>query len=290
VDVAVDEHPLPSINRYMIVADRIMIEGAAPSIRVKHAPGLQRTQSLTRAIALLRAAATHPGGASTAALARAAGLPVATAARLLATLADAGFVERTASGEGWVLGGELVRLARGADPHLNLVERARPLTERLADAAGESAMLAVPRVPVGAEVLVQIDAPRLLGATNWVGRRFPLHASASGKLALAELSEEELAAWISRERLERYTDHTITDPGELRAELARVRRRGYAELADELEEGLAAIAAAVRTSGGALAAMIGVSGPSFRLTPERRAELVPHILDAAGELVHGSVY
>jgi DNA-binding IclR family transcriptional regulator len=40
----------------------------------------------------------------------------------------------------------------------------------------------------------------------------------------------------------------------------------------------------VRTSGGALAAMIGVSGPSFRLTRRRRAELVPYILDAATEL------
>jgi DNA-binding IclR family transcriptional regulator len=251
---------------------------------MSHAPSLQRTQSLTRAITLLRAAAATQGGASTAALARAAGLPVATAARLLATLSDAGFVERTVTDEGWVLGGELVRLARDADPHITLVNRARPLMERLAETAGESAMLAVPCVPVGVEVLLQIDAPRLLGATNWVGRTFPLHASASGKVALAELSDADLAAWISREGLQRYTDHTITDFAELRAELAGVRRRGYAELADELEDGLAAIAAVVRTSGGALAAMIGVSGPSFRLTGKRRAELVPHILDAASEL------
>jgi DNA-binding IclR family transcriptional regulator len=251
---------------------------------MSHAPGLQRTQSLTRAITLLRAAAANQGGASTAALARAASLPVATAARLLATLSDAGFVERTVTDDGWVLGGEFVRLARGADPNLTLVDRARPLMERLAETAGESAMLAVARVPVGVEVLLQIDAPRLLGATNWVGRTFPLHASASGKVALAELSDADLAAWISREGLPRYTDHTITDPTELRAELGRARRRRYAELADELEEGLAAIAAAVRTSGGALAAMIGVSGPSFRLTRRRRAELVPHILHAASEL------
>jgi DNA-binding IclR family transcriptional regulator len=253
-------------------------------IDMTHAPSLQRTQSLTRAITLLRAAAANQGGASTAALARAASLPVATAARLLATLSDAGFVERTVTDDGWVLGGEFVRLARGADPHPTLVDRARPLIERLAETAGESAMLAVPRVPAGVEVLIQIDAPRLLGATNWVGRTFPLHASASGKVALAELSDADLAAWISREGLPRYTDHTITDPTELRAELGRARRRRYAELADELEEGLAAIAAAVRTSGGALAAMIGVSGPSFRLTRRRRAELVPHILDAASEL------
>jgi IclR family acetate operon transcriptional repressor len=258
-----------------------MIEDSATA---RHAPAIQRTQSLARAIALLRIAAARPEGAPTAALARAADLPVATAARLLATLADAGFVERTAADDGWVLGRELIRLVSGADPDRVLVARARPLVEELAETTGESAMLAVPRTPVGADVLLQVDTPRFVGATNWVGRAFPLHASASGKLVLAELSEDALTAWTAHHPLDPYTDHTITDPLALRRELERVRRRGYAELADELEDGLAAIAAAVRSPEGTLVAIVGVSGPSFRLGPERRAEVLRPIRDAAAEL------
>jgi DNA-binding IclR family transcriptional regulator len=95
------------------------IEPAAGSGRNQvHAPGLPRAQSLTRAAALVRAvgeAATGGGGATTAALARTCGLPVATAARLLATLSDEGFVERTPDGAAWTLGLPLVRLARAAD-------------------------------------------------------------------------------------------------------------------------------------------------------------------------------
>jgi DNA-binding IclR family transcriptional regulator len=258
-----------------------MIEGSAS---MRHAPAIQRTQSLARAITLLRIVAARPEGAPTAALARAAGLPVATAARLLATFADAGFVERTAADDGWVLGRELIRLVSGVDPDRLLEARARPLLEGLAEATGESGMLAVPRPPVGADVLVQVDTPRFVGATNWVGRPFPLHASAAGKLVLAELSDDALAAWTAHHPLDRYTDHTITDPLALHGELERVRRRGYAELADELEDGLAAIAAPVRSSEGALVAIIGVSGPSFRLGHERRAEVLPRILEAASEL------
>jgi DNA-binding IclR family transcriptional regulator len=258
-----------------------MIEGSAT---MRHAPAIQRTQSLARAIALLRIAAARPEGAPTAALARAADLPVATAARLLATLADAGFVERTAADDGWVLGRELIRLVSGADPDRTLVARARPLMEGLAETSGESAMLAVPRPPVGADVLLQVDTPRFVGATNWVGRAFPLHASVSGKLVLAELSDDALAAWTAHHPLDRYTDHTITDPVELRGELEGVRRRGYAELADELEEGLAAIGVPVRSPEGTLVAIVGVSGPSFRLGPRRRAEVLPPIRDAADEL------
>jgi IclR family transcriptional regulator, acetate operon repressor len=258
-----------------------MIEGPATA---RHAPAIQRTQSLARAITLLRLAAARPAGTPTAALARAADLPVATAARLLATLADAGFVERTAADDGWVLGRELIRLVSAADPDRVLVARARPVVEELAEATGESAMLGVPRPPAGADVLVQVDTPRFVGATNWVGRPFPVHASASGKLVLAELSDDALAAWASHQRLERYTDQTITDLVALRGELERVRRQGYAELADELEDGLAAIALPVRSSGGALVAIVGLSGPSFRLTAERRAEVLPRIRDAADRL------
>ena len=97
-----------------------------------HAPGLPRAQSLTRAAALVRAVGEAaagdgrgPGGATTAALARTCDLPVATAARLLATLSDEGFVERTPDGAGWTLGLPLVRLARAADPDRALVARER---------------------------------------------------------------------------------------------------------------------------------------------------------------------
>src|SRR3954449_8189624 len=90
------------------------IEAGAGTPR-KHAPGLPRAQSLTRAAALVRAVGAAAGdGASTAALARACGLPVATAARLLATLHDEGFVERTPNGARWTLRLPLVPLARTA--------------------------------------------------------------------------------------------------------------------------------------------------------------------------------
>src|SRR3954468_23874368 len=96
------------------------IESGPPGAR-KHAPGLPRAQSLSRAAALVRAvgasAAARPGDATTAALARRCALPVATAARLLATLSDEGFVERTADGAGWALGLPLVPLAGAAQPH-----------------------------------------------------------------------------------------------------------------------------------------------------------------------------
>lgn len=238
-----------------------------------------RTQSLTRAITLLRAIEHHPHGISTAELARTADLAPATAGRLLATLHDASFVDRTRGG--WIIGTELVRLAQRANPDRALIRRAQPLLEELAATARESAMLGVARPGPSVEVIAQADGPRLLGVTNWVGRTIELHASAAGKLVLAELSDPALDGWIRRERPRRLTDRTIVGRAALHAEIDRVRKRGWAELDGESEIGLSSIAVAVREPNGTLGAILGYSGPTERLD---RSALLEPLLRAADRL------
>lgn len=247
-------------------------------------PGTPRTQSLARAISLLHAIAERPAGSSASELARVTELPRSTAARTLRTLADFGFVEETAAGSDWVLGHELVRLARAADPNRRLVEAAHPALSWLRDETGESAAFAVPRGPAGMDILLQLDPERHIGVANWVGTDVPLHASSAGKLVLARLDASEVDAWIRAKPLAPFTEKTITDAHVLRTELARVRRQGWAELVDELEEGLASISAPVHSPHGDVVGMVGVSGPTFRLTKSRRRALLPTLRAAATEI------
>jgi DNA-binding IclR family transcriptional regulator len=257
--------------------------GAVAGRKPVHAPGLPRAQSLTRAAALVRATGAA-GEATTAELARACALPVATAARLLATLADEGFVERTVDGARWTIGLPLVRLARAADPDRGLIAAARPVLEELAALAGDSAALAVARPGPAMDVIAQANGPGLLGVSDWVGHEFPLHASAPGKLVLAELDDAALAEWVARSAPVRFTRRTITSLRGLRAELATIRRQGYAELDDELEPELSSLAVTVRGAHGAALGFIGVSGPSGRLDPRRRRALVEPMRAAADRL------
>ena len=240
-----------------------------------------RTKSLGRAVGLLHAVAARPEGSSAAELARATGLPRSTVTRTLSTLADAGLVERPGA---WVLGYELVRLARTADPYRPLVEAARGVLACVRDETGESALLAVSRGRPGIEIVLQLDPDRHVGVANWVGVEVPLHASAAGKLALAELTPVELEVSLAEHPLTRFTPSTMTDPAILQRELKQCRRRGWAELVDELEEGHAALAAAVRSADGTLRAAVGISGPTFRLGRASRRALVPLLQTAAAEL------
>ena len=159
---------------------------------------------------------------------------------------------------------------------------AQPVLAELAAAAKESAMLGVPRGRARVVVIAQADGPRLLGITNWVGRPIDdLHASAAGKLLLAELDDRAVTAWIRRAKPRRLTSRTISAPGALLEELGRVRDQGWAEIDGESEAGLASVAVPVRAAGGELVGMIGYSGPSERLD---RAALVAPLRAAATAL------
>lgn len=243
--------------------------------------GIPRTRSLGRAVAVLRAVAARPGS-SASELARTSALPRSTVTRTLRTLADAGMVEEGRGG--WVIGDELIRIAHAADPDRRLLEAAGPALERLRDETGESALLAVPRGRPGLRIVLQVDPSRHVGVANWVGVDVPLHASAAGKLVLAELDDAQLDAWLDHTKLAAFTSSTIANETELRAELERVRRQAYAELANELEDGHASIAVPVRGADGALIAALGISGPTFRLGRTRRRQLLPVLHAVANDL------
>lgn len=226
-----------------------------------------RVRSVDRAISILQLLAQH-GEARVTDLALALGTHKSTVARVLATLEARGLVEQDGERGRYRLAYGVVELARGVvsrRPELALL--ARSICERLAEQTGETVNLAV----VEDDAVVSID--QVLGtatvrSVNWVGQRTPLHATAAGKVLLA-FGE---AAWRDRvlaSELQRFTPATIVDREGLARALEEVRRRGYSSTRDEHEPGLSAVGAPIRAIDGSVIAAVTVSGPSFRLPPER---------------------
>ena len=119
---------------------------------------------------------------------------------------------------------------------------------------------------------------------NWVGQHIPLHATSNGKVLLAWLPEAELDELLGN--LPALTGATITTKPRFKRELAVVRDQGYAVAVDELEVGLTAIAAPVRNAHGDVVCSMSLSGPTFRLPPERVGEVTPLLVETADELSH----
>lgn len=247
--------------------------------------GAKANRSIEKAVALLRAAARTPEGATVTTLARDVGIPRATASRLLATLQSQGLVQRVPDNDRYTLGYELGRLGRAVDLNRGLVLATRATLERLAAEFRETVTIAVPRPGPSYEVICQIDAPRAMRLHDWFVDPQPLHATSTGKLVLAECTGPELDE-VLRGGLTRYAAATIVDPELLRAELARVRRQDWAQMIDELEDGLTGVSVPLRDDRGGLTAAIGITGPTQRMSFRERARAVKALRAAVARL-HG---
>lgn len=241
--------------------------------------GTPLNQSVVKAISLLRAAADGDG-VTVSALARASGIPRATALRLVNTLEHEGFVVRAPSDDRVYLGPELLRLASGTDVPSLLTDVAKPVLADLAETVRETVTLSVRAADGGLDLIEQVDAPHQLRPRSWLGQRFPLHCSATGKLLLAAMNADQLREVLAGP-LVRYTPATITDPQELATEIARVRAGRYAIARDEEEEGLTGVGVGVYDRSGELLAVVTAAGPTQRLDRLRGQDSLVQLLQAA---------
>lgn len=240
-------------------------------------------RSVERAIAILDLLADG-GERSGADLSRELGVHRSTALRLLGTLARHALVERDEKSGRYRLGRRLQQLASVVSGEFDLRSEARPVCDRLSRAAGETVTLDV----LAGDMIVPIEQATestSVVSVNWLGRRTPAHCTASGKAILA-FSPQSVRDRILARRLEASTPHTVTDRGEIEAQLDAVRVAGVAVTYEELELGLDAIAAPVFGPTGEVVAALDVSGPSHRLRAEGRTELVQLVRAGAADLSH----
>lgn len=118
-----------------------------------------------------------------------------------------------------------------------------------------------------------------------MGKEVVLHATATGKVWLATLPEEEAVRLVRRQGFLPQTPATIKTTESLVAELARVRARGYGTVVDEAEVGILAVAAAIwapRTDGTrSVVGTVSVAGPAPRVTAGRLDEWANEVIRAA---------
>jgi DNA-binding IclR family transcriptional regulator len=208
-------------------------------------------------------------------IARRAALPLTTTHRLVGELCASGALERDDDGT-YRIGLRLWEIASLAPRGVPLREAALPFLEDLYEVTHENVQLGVRE---GHEVLYieRIAGRQAVGVLTRVGGRFPLHASGIGVVLLAH-APEAVQVEVLGGPLQRFTDHTITDPDRLRRILAQIRRDGVAVSDRQVTDDAVSVAAPIFDAGGAVLAALSIVSKADETDPAR---LVPAIRAAA---------
>ena len=236
------------------------------------------TQSVTRAINLLKMFSDTQPEWNLCDLARAAELNKTTAYRLLTALERAGMLARNGHTGAYRLGPETIALGGRALRSNDLRSAGHAELEALARIAGEAATL---EVLTGDQVLIVEEVPASYLVAPWqsIGTRYPAHATSTGKLLLAFLPEAERRAAL-QQPLRRLTDKTITDPDEMERQSAAIRAQGHAVAFEELEPDFVAVSAPVHNHDGQVVAAVSIGGPVTRLNAARLPEVIGMVTQA----------
>ena len=240
-------------------------------------------QSLDRGITVLLAFdAEHPEP-SLAELAQLTGFSRPAVRRFLITLERMGYVCNNGAGR-WSLTPRVLSIGQHYTETHALIELAQPHLLSLAERTSESASLATLD---GDEVVYVARVPvrRIMSINVSVGTRVPAHATSMGRVLLAWAPPVVVDEVLTGRPLRAVTPNTLTDLGDVRAELSRVRAQGWSIVSEELEIGLLSASAPVRDRSGEVVAALASSTSVGRSDAETlRRDVVPLLVDAADRL------
>ena len=194
------------------------------------------------------------------------GLGISTTYRLLGTLKYKNYIERNPQNLKYKLGCEFLnKVFLVSNDESNIIKKSMPYLERLRDFTKESISLAVLD---GANIvyIAKVDSYEVLRINIEVGKKFPAHKTALGKVLLANLSPTQFNRLFDKDKL------IISDPcfdlniSEFKQYLEEVKEEGIAFDDEEATPGIRCIAAPIRGIDGEVSTAISISGPKTRFS------------------------
>lgn len=195
--------------------------------------------SLAKGLRVIEAFRAETPRLSIAEVAQSTGLDRATARRCLLTLHAEGYASY--DGKFFTLTPRVLRLGMGALAAIPLAQVLQPWLDQLSEQIGQSTSVSILDE---AEIVYIARAAqrRVMSIGLMPGSRLPAHCTSMGRVLLAALPEADARARIETANLTPRTAHSLTDPDDIMAQLAKVRRQGYATIDQEVEVGLRSMA------------------------------------------------
>ena len=197
-------------------------------------------------------------------ISRELGLGISTTYRLLGTLKYKNYIEQNHQNLKYKLGSEFLNKAFLVSfRETNIIKKSIPYLENLRDFTKESLSLAV-LDGTNIVYIAKVDSYELLRTNIEVGRKFPAHKTALGKVLLAYLSLKKFNRLYNVDKFS--ADLNVS---ELKQCLEKVKIEGFAVDNEECTPGIRCIAAPIVDLNGEVSTAISISGPGIRFTLEK---------------------
>ena len=240
-------------------------------------------QSLAKGFKVLQAFRQDRSILTLTQIASISGMSTPTAQRITDTLLDLGYLKRNYRKE-FFLGPKVLTLGFAYLHGSQLTMMATQYLDEFFERHHWTVNLSVLE---GTEViyLVRREEQRFLKYHVQSGFRLPVNCTAMGKVLAAGLSDDEFEARFSDSGVYvRMTKNTIMSPDEFRADVKKVRQRGYAVCHRELSLDVSAVAAPVLDHEANVMAAVNVAIPADKADGELLAEATSRVLDLGREL------
>lgn len=215
-------------------------------------------------------------------------MPSSTVLRMLATLVDCGYAyQEDLDMKRYGLTMRFMQIGQKIADHFSIREISHPYLVQLARSAGESCCLSIEEEGLVRYIDVVEASQNMITIRQRVGGSASMYCTGSGKLFLAQYSQEKLETYIEQHPLKPLTSHTITALQELCYELDNVKKNGYAVDDEECETGMRCLALPIFDARNKLIAAICLSGPISRMNKLRsEVELVPMMRETCQRIIH----
>lgn len=243
-----------------------------------------QNQTVSRALGIFDVLLDASRGMLLTEIAAAAALDRATAYRLLQIMIARGYVHRDLGTKRYYttldfnprLRGNLpAAAARTARPILQALHLETSASINLASLAGTQ--VRVSQAYTGRHKKIDDEI-------QYHDRRFPAHATASGKLMLALRPQAEVRRIYQYTPLHAYTARTLSDLPALEKDLLQVRERGYAVCDCEFTGHIVCVGTTVRTTRQLGDLALSMSFPASKVNPQNVERLLGRLRTAADEI------
>lgn len=248
--------------------------------------GENTVQSVERAMLILDKLSEYKEGAGISKISKEIGLHKTTVYRLLSTLVQCGYAEKTIGNDNYKLGVKILHLAYNVLDRMDVRTISRPYIIRLADLTGEVVHLTI----LDGDKAMYIDkfesANINIGVkmNSQIGKAMPLYCTAAGKVLLSRTDDNEIRQLVKDEDINKFTDNTVKSCNEFIEEVKKAKKNGYALDEMEYEDGIKCVAAPIFNKEAKVVAAISISSLTVRMKDDRIEKIIKYILEVASEI------